>query len=394
MLLLTIGSLWVYSSYENHIGSIGPVFLQPVEHQGNVTDITSITAHTPTSSLVEASCNGNGIVEVYDIITGEQIDRHTVYGHAKYQFILPREGDYLIINNGTEQLTCSFRFIKKLSDGEGSERPLHQRLDFRGTSCVYCLEVEGMNVIEAENLKKIFGSIHALDGVTVEIPEGITLILGPNGGGKSTFLKLATGVYRPTSGEIKVFGERPWNNWKVKARFGVAYDPPAFPQFVTGREWLKLFAESKGYSGEEVERIAELFDAKSFLDKRISGYSSGMLKRLSLAQAFIGKPEIIFLDEPLANIDFDSMERVIDIVGDMSGKMNFVIISHIWEPLMPVVDWVVVIGNGKLVLSGKADEVQDEVEKLFKPRVKRRLREESQRGPLHGQEGRQTPAGT
>ncbi|GAB6102059.1 ABC transporter ATP-binding protein [Thermococcus atlanticus] len=226
-------------------------------------------------------------------------------------------------------------------------------------------------IIEARDLKKHFGSIHALDGITVEIPEGITLILGPNGGGKSTFLKLATGVYRPSAGEIRVFGENPWNNWKVKRRFGVAYDPPAFPQFTTGREWLTLFAESKGFGEEEVERTAELFEVRPFIDKRINGYSSGMLKRLSLAQAFIGSPELIFLDEPLANIDFDSMERVIEIIDEMSGKTNFVVISHIWEPLMPLVDWVLVIGNGKLVLSGKADEVQGEVEKLFKPHIKR-----------------------
>ncbi|WP_010478681.1 ABC transporter ATP-binding protein [Thermococcus zilligii] len=228
-----------------------------------------------------------------------------------------------------------------------------------------------MNVIEARDLKKIFGSIRALDGVTVSIPEGITLILGPNGGGKSTFLKLATGVYRPTGGEILVLGEAPWNNGRLKSKLGVAYDPPAFPQFVTGREWLNFFAESKGFGEDEVERVAELFDAKSFLDKRINGYSSGMLKRLSLAQAFVGKPELIFLDEPLANIDFDSMEKVIEVLEGMKGKTNFAIISHIWEPLIPIVDWVVVIGNGKLVLSGKAEEVQEEVERLFKPRRKK-----------------------
>ncbi|WP_199920040.1 ATP-binding cassette domain-containing protein [Thermococcus piezophilus] len=228
-----------------------------------------------------------------------------------------------------------------------------------------------MTLVEAKELRKIFGSIRALDGVTVEISEGITLILGSNGGEKSTFLKLATGVYRPTSEEIKVFGENPWNNWRVKKRFGVAYDPPAFPQFTTGREWLTLFAESKGFGEDEVERVVELFEVKPFIDKRINCYSSGMLKRLSLAQAFIGEPELVFLDEPLANIDFDSMERVIEIIDGMR-KTNFVKISHIWEPLMPIVDWVIVIGNVRLILNGKADEVQEDVEKLFKPRIARK----------------------
>ncbi|ASJ09299.1 hypothetical protein A3L11_08680 [Thermococcus siculi] len=112
MLMLTVGSLWVYHSYESEVGSVGPVLLSPVEHQENVTSLSTVTAHTPTSSLVEASCNGNGIVEVYDVITGKLVDRHAVYGHAKYQLVLPREGDYLILNNGTDKVTCSFRFIK------------------------------------------------------------------------------------------------------------------------------------------------------------------------------------------------------------------------------------------------------------------------------------------
>ncbi len=110
--MLTMGSLWIYYAYETKVGSVGPVFLPPGGKQGNITSITTVQVYTPTSSLVEASCNGNGVVEVYDIITGELVDKHTVYGHAGYQFVLPREGDYLIINNGTDKLTCSLRFIK------------------------------------------------------------------------------------------------------------------------------------------------------------------------------------------------------------------------------------------------------------------------------------------
>lgn len=112
LLILTIGSIGIYHSYENKVGSVGPVFLQPIERQGNVTDMMMVTMYTPTSSLVEASCNGNGVVEVYDIITGKLVSRENIYGHLTYQFVLPREGDYLVLNNGTGKLTCAFRFIK------------------------------------------------------------------------------------------------------------------------------------------------------------------------------------------------------------------------------------------------------------------------------------------
>ncbi|MFA4646805.1 ABC transporter ATP-binding protein [Pyrococcus kukulkanii] len=225
-------------------------------------------------------------------------------------------------------------------------------------------------MIVAENLIKRFGSIYALRGITTEIPEGMTLILGPNGGGKSTFLKLATGIYRPTSGKIYVFGEDPWKSEKIKEMIGVSYDPPSFPKFITGREWLMLFASAKGHGEEEVERVAKLFNI-DFLDKRIGGYSSGMLKKLSVAQAFIGEPKLIFLDEPLANLDFKSIAKFVRLMKKLktSEEASFVVISHIWEPLLPLADKVLVIADGKLVLEGDVDDVQEKVEMLFRPKV-------------------------
>ncbi len=111
MLMLSIGSLWAYQSYENKVGSVGPAFLS-MSRGGNITSLSVITAYTPTSSLVEASCSGNGVVEVYDILNGKLIEGHTIRGHARYQFVLPHEGDYLIINNDTGKVTCSFRFVR------------------------------------------------------------------------------------------------------------------------------------------------------------------------------------------------------------------------------------------------------------------------------------------
>jgi len=219
-------------------------------------------------------------------------------------------------------------------------------------------------LITAKKLTKRFGRIVALDGVTVDIPEGTNLILGPNGGGKSTFFKIATGVYRPTSGEIRVFGKNPWKDATVKVKIGVAYDPVFFPLLVSGREWLEFIAGSKGYGADEVERVAKLFDL-DFIDEPTRDYSSGMLKKLAVAQAFVGNPELVMIDEPLANLDFESMGKFVKLLREEQGKRSFVIISHIWEPLMPAVDRVYVIAGGKLVLSGETMEVRDEVERLF-----------------------------
>ena len=221
-------------------------------------------------------------------------------------------------------------------------------------------------MIRAEGLTKRFGKLVALDGITVEIPGGFNLILGPNGGGKSTFFKLATGVYRPTSGKITLFGKNPWRNADVKLKIGVAYDPVSFPPLTSGREWLEFIARSNGYGEDEVERVEKLFKL-DFLDERTGSYSSGMLKKLAVAQAFIGAPELIMIDEPFANIDFQTMAEFLRIFRRLKGESNFLIISHIWEPLKPIVDNVYVISNGRLVVHGQAKEHWDKIEKLFKP---------------------------
>ncbi|WP_457751524.1 ABC transporter ATP-binding protein, partial [Thermococcus sp.] len=221
-------------------------------------------------------------------------------------------------------------------------------------------------MIKANDLTKRFGSIIALDSVTVEIPDGFNLILGPNGGGKSTFFKLATGVYRPTSGRIRLFGEDPWKSAKVKLKIGVAYDPVSFPPMITGREWLEFIAKSKGYGEDEVERVEKLFKLE-FLDERTSGYSSGMLKKLAVAQAFIGEPELVMIDEPFANVDFQTMGEFLRLFKRLKENTNFLLISHVWEPLKPIVDRVYVISNGKLIIQGEAKEHWGEIEGLFKP---------------------------
>ncbi|WP_297512855.1 ABC transporter ATP-binding protein [Thermococcus sp.] len=223
-------------------------------------------------------------------------------------------------------------------------------------------------MITAKNLTKRFGKIVALDNVTLEIPEGVNLILGPNGGGKSTFFKLSAGVYRPTSGRIRLFGKDPWKDTRVKVRIGVAYDPVSFPPLISGREWLEFIARSKGYGEEEVERVGKLFGL-DFLDEQTRNYSSGMLKKLAVAQAFIGSPELIMIDEPLANLDFESMQNFVKLLKREKDEKSFLIISHIWEPLMPLVDRVYVIASGRLILSGEKNDVRDEVERLFKLRL-------------------------
>lgn len=232
-------------------------------------------------------------------------------------------------------------------------------------------------IVDAKNLQKHFGLVMALAGITVRIPKGLTLILGPNGGGKSTFMKISLGLYKPTRGEVKLLGKDPWKNASVREKVGVALDPPALPKFVSGKEWLSFLAEAKGLEADkEILKVSKMFDIREFLKHRIDSYSSGMLKRLSIAQAFLGEPEVIFLDEPFANIDFESIAQVISIlIEEKTNGTSFVIISHIWEPIIDLADYIIVISAGKVYLKGKAEKMKEDVKNLFN------LSKFSHRGP-------------
>nr|WP_175060311.1 ABC transporter ATP-binding protein [Thermococcus sp. 2319x1] len=214
-------------------------------------------------------------------------------------------------------------------------------------------------MITAEKLTKRFGKITALENVSVKIPKGFTLIIGPNGGGKSTFLKIAVGVYRPTAGKVEVLGKDPWSDEEVKRRIGVSFDPPALPPFRSAREWLETIAEIKELEKREIQRICNEFELGSFINRLTREYSAGMLKRVSLAQAFLGDPDLIFLDEPLVNIDVDGMKQVIELLSSKAEESNFVVISHIWRPLLPLADFVIFFSGGKIKANGTPEEISE-----------------------------------
>ncbi|ASJ11363.1 ABC transporter [Thermococcus sp. P6] len=221
-------------------------------------------------------------------------------------------------------------------------------------------------MVKARNLTKRFGSVVALDSIDLEIPGGLTVIVGPNGGGKSTFLKIATGAYRASAGTIEVLGRDPWRDEEIKKLLGVSFDPPALPPLRTGREWLEYISRARGGNGRDVTEAAETFGVKGFIDKRMRDYSAGMRKRVSLVQAFVGNPELVFLDEPLANLDLEGMKNVVEIIRwKREEGLNLVVISHIWRPFLDIADYAVFIAAGRVQASGNPGEVLPLIEGAF-----------------------------
>ncbi|MCD6140461.1 MAG: ABC transporter ATP-binding protein [Thermococcus sp.] len=220
-------------------------------------------------------------------------------------------------------------------------------------------------IMESHKLTKRFGNVIALNSVSLRIPEGLTLILGPNGSGKSTLLKLALGLYKPTEGEIKVLGRNPWRDRYIKRFIGVSFDPPTFPKFISGKEWLTFIAKAKRVKTSEVDKVSRMFSLKDFIERNINTYSSGMMRKLSIAQAFLGSPQIIFLDEPFAGIDFEGMSLILSVLEKWKEKTNFVVISHIWEPIIGLADYVVIFNAGKVYFQGDPTDAVKNLRTLF-----------------------------
>ena len=202
-----------------------------------------------------------------------------------------------------------------------------------------------------KNFKKRYYNFLAIDIPDFEINKGIYRLVGENGSGKSTLLKAMAGLLTYT-GDLALDGIT-LNNAPLTQRQMVNYSEadPKFPPFLTGSDFLKLFALTKGSTKSHVEQIINQLDIKSFIDDPIGTYSSGMLKKLSVSLAFLGKPRVILLDEPFANVDNNSLESIYTLINEyqVQQKSIFLIVSH--QDLIPdsiIFDGEITVANKKI----------------------------------------------
>lgn len=212
------------------------------------------------------------------------------------------------------------------------------------------------SIITAKNVTKRFGKTVALDEASFKIPDGLSILLGPNGSGKTTFLRIACGLLRPDKGKVRIFGHDPYCEYaKIKEKVSFALQKPHLPQNITVKEFLEgVKTEKKVRSYSSAVRA---FGLEDMLEKKFKHLSGGFKKRVSLAQAFIGKPELIVVDEPFANLDIEAKIRISEMINKLSQKekTSLVVITHDLGSLRP--DHLTILYAGKTILSSHYKEL-------------------------------------
>lgn len=217
--------------------------------------------------------------------------------------------------------------------------------------------------IETHGLSKTYkGKVRALSDFSLQVPQGSCFgLLGPNGAGKSTLIKSLLTIIRPTSGTAQIRGI---DVRQKEARRSVGYLPEGhrFPRYQTGRGILKYFGRLAGLSGaelqREIEEKLELVDMTERAKDRLSKYSKGMNQRIGLAQALLGNPELVFLDEPTDGVDPMGRKEIRDIIRKACDAGTTVFLnSHILAEVEMICDRVAIIDKGSLITQGSIDEI-------------------------------------
>jgi ABC-2 type transport system ATP-binding protein len=226
-------------------------------------------------------------------------------------------------------------------------------------------------LLTAERLTKRYGSVLALDDVNFTIRDGVTGILGENGAGKSTAIRIFLGLLRPTSGVATVLGEDASQNVGVRARLGYMPEHDCLPRQVSAAEFLTHMAELSGLPPSAARtRAADTLRHTGLFEERyraIGGYSTGMKQRVKLAQALVHDPAFVFLDEPTAGLDPVGREEMLALVRKTHRDFGISVLfsSHLMSDVERTCDRIVVLQGGRLVESGEVGHFTKESETVF-----------------------------
>jgi ABC-2 type transport system ATP-binding protein len=220
-------------------------------------------------------------------------------------------------------------------------------------------------VISAQGLVKHFGSVHALDGVDLEVPGGTVFgLLGPNGAGKTTAIRILTTVLRPDAGVATVLGMDVVRNAQaVRERIGLAGQYAAVDENLSGRENLQLIGQLTHLASDDVRRRADelldRFDLTAAGERLAKTYSGGMRRRLDLAAALVHRPPVLFLDEPTTGLDIQSRTSLWQVIRELvADGTTLLLTTQYLEEADQLADRIAVIDGGRKIAEGTSTELK------------------------------------
>jgi ABC-2 type transport system ATP-binding protein len=226
------------------------------------------------------------------------------------------------------------------------------------------VEKEKPHAIATQGLTKVYrGRITAMSDLTLNVRPGVAFgLLGPNGAGKSTLVKTLLSIVRPTAGTGTLFGVDIGCR-EARQRVGYMPEKPRFQPYLTGRGMCRFFGQLMGLRGAELERDIDLqlerVDMTEAADRRTTKYSKGMLQRIGLAQAMLGQPRMIILDEPTDGVDPIGRHRIRELVKELTQAGTTVFInSHLLLEVEQMCDEVAIMHRGRLIRQGTIDEIR------------------------------------
>ena len=222
-------------------------------------------------------------------------------------------------------------------------------------------------MIEVSHLSKQYGSHPAIENLSFTVEDGqIYGLLGPNGAGKSTIMNILTSYLAPTSGEVKVAGYGlPEEAQQAKACVGyLPEQPPLYPE-MTVQEYLMFAAELKGVKKvqrkEQVLKAARRTGLESVLPRLIRSLSKGCRQRVGIAQALLGSPKLIILDEPTVGLDPAQVIEIRKLIQELGRAHTVILSSHILSEVQAVCSRVLILSKGKLVAEGTPEELGEKL---------------------------------
>ena len=221
------------------------------------------------------------------------------------------------------------------------------------------------NVIAVHGVTKHYGSVHAVDGVTLDCRRGELFgLIGHNGAGKSTLFKMMLGLIPVTAGSIQIAGENVTGKGFRNVRRKIGYLPENIVLYdnLTGLETLQFFARLKGLPPDHCAATLGRVGLQHAAERRVNGYSKGMRQRLGLAQALLGNPQLLFLDEPTNGLDPEAIRGFYTILNDLKKQgVTIILTSHILAEIQERVDRLAILASGKLQASGTVQQLREQM---------------------------------